>query len=855
MARAKDERADAGRRSTASRAGLRGWVACWALCLIAGVSAAWAQTASPQRVALVIANSHYADPRVALPGARRDGEAVARSLAQAGFQVSRVENATKPQMEAAVKAFQRALRDGGATAVGFLYYAGHGSADAGRTDNYLLPVDVESITGPDITTRGLGVRWITDLLRLGDARPAIALVIDACRTPAAAAAAAHGAGGAGGTGTVAPAPDLIEPEELSDRGYLVAYSTSKGRVASDGGQFAESLAGRITTPGLTLDQVFEQVRQDVGSRTTQLPTFRSTIVEKVCLAGCDGGSGADPLAVLRAAVADRATGDVGQAGALRRLLSDGRSLSGFDLAGLHLAGVDLAGGDFRGAEMMGVVLDQAGLTGAKLDEAQLAFASLKGARAAQAGLGEARLYFADGSAADFGGVEAPRSNWHGATLAGASFRGAKLAGASFMLADLRGADFRGADLRGAFLIGALLSDARFDDAMLNNTDLTGAVGAAAQFTPAQQAGLCATENRRAFDWRLVRESKSTRYESGLAFRDLERASVPLARGLSLLRRCAPRTELPAGRRTVWKAGAHEAVVDGLDLFLPAELLDRAGRQRRYVERLRATAATLNEAFQRAGFVQVRGESHHRLLAALQRNAANTRLLSPAVLDPDAMTMYLLRANADAIEPTNWIHMAEQWAAREAQGEDSLRRNHANQWPLFFPPGTSPSELAPEHVDVFRRWALQRARDFPDRVVVEHRRLEQLRHLVLAAMPGDGGAAAQLRPLRAVVLDRGAPNIAPALAAAAGPPTHLLSASSGGWGGGDAVIRLSRPLDEHALRVNERARETAGNETLGLRLTLTVRRLQLLREGNASLDVLDAEVTDMQLLDAAGRELR
>jgi uncharacterized protein YjbI with pentapeptide repeats len=815
-------------------------------------ASAWAQTAQPPRVALVIANGHYADPRDALPGARRDGQKVGQALEQANFRVTRIENATKSQMETAVKAFQRAVRDAGPTALGFLYYAGHGSADAAKTDNYLLPVDIESIASPDIASRGLGVRWITDLLRAGDTRPAIAVVVDACRTTAGAASPTRGAVGAGAPGS---GPDLIEPEELSDRGYLVAYSTSKGRVASDGGLFAEALAAKIKTPGLTLDQVFEQVRQDVGSRTTQLPTFRSTVVEKVCLAGCEGANGADPLAVLRAAVAERATGDAGQVAAIRQLFRDGRSLSGFDLAGLHLKGADLAGGDLSGAELLGVDLENAGLAGARLSQSRLAFATLNSARASGLHAREARLYFADGTRADFADADAERSNWHGAQLSGASFRRAKLSGASFMMADLRGADFRGADLRGAFFIGALLTGARFDEALVDNTDLTGAVGDAAQFTVAQRAALCATENRRAFTWRLVRETKSTRYDSGRAYSDLERASFPLARGLSLLQRCGQRSAVPAGRRTIWKAGAYEAIVEGLDIFLPAEILDRAGRERRYVERLRASAEALNAAYQGAAFVKVTGESHRRLLAALERNATKARLESPATLDGDAMTMYLLRSRPDAVEPSHWVQMAEQWAAREAAGIDSLRRNHGNHWPLFFPPGTSPSELAPEHVEVFKRWTLQRAREYPVRVTVQHRQLGQLRHLVLGARSDATGQTLQVWPLRAISLDHGAPTVAPALAASVGSAANLLPASSGGWGGGSAVIRLPRTVDEHGLTVSPRALEVAANESIGLRLTLAVRGLRTLRAGGDSVDVLDAEIVDMHLLDATGGEVR
>lgn len=825
----------------------------WLLCLTASLPMpVAAQAASPPRIGLVIANGNYANPSEALNGARRDGQTLKQALEKVGFRVTFVENATKPQMEAAIKAFQRALRDGGPTAVGFLYYAGHGSADSSRTDNYLLPVDIHTINSPQISILGVGVRWITDLLRAGDPRPAIAVVVDACRS----VAVDPSRGGPSQSARATPMSDLIEPDELPDHGYLIAFSTSKGRVASDDGRYAESLAAKIGAAGLTLDQVFEQVRQEVATRPPhQLPTSRSTLVEKVCLAGCEGVAKSDSLAVLKTAVAERAAGDVGQIDAIRQLTRERKSLSGFDLKGLYLKSGELDKVDFSAAELHGVNLDDARLQGAQFSQAHLAFATLRGTRAVQADAREARMYFVDAERADFSESNAQRSNWRAASLPGASFRGAKLQGASFMLADLRNADFRGADLSGAFFIGAVVTGAKFDQAVLANTDFTGAVGDAQQFSPTQQAALCATENNRGFRVKLVRVTKSARFKSGEEYDNLAEEYVSLGRGLSQLDRCQPRSVLPAGGTTVWKGPNHEEIAGEMAIHLPSELLDRAGRQRQYVDRMGATVAMLNAARETGPSVQVRGERYRRLLTALQGNVSNVKLESAATLDGDAMTMFMLRFQLDSMPDKHWAQMAEHWAAKEAGGLESLRRNYRNHWPLFFPPGTSPSELAPEHVELFKRWTLQRARAYPLKVVLEDRHVSQLRHAVLQAGNQTPGDAVIMRPLRAFIQEKGAPRFSPALAPLMNPASTYLSAAQGGWSDGGSVIRLQRLADAYEMPVSPRAVAAAQNETLGLRMMLEVRGRHTVKAGTEAISVLDAEVSELQLLGADGLPIR
>jgi uncharacterized protein YjbI with pentapeptide repeats len=810
-----------------------------------------AQAVAPPRVGLVIANSAYANPADALPGARRDGHRLKAALEKVGFRVTLVQDASKAQMEASLKAFQRALRDAGPTAVGLVYYAGHGNADPGRQDNFLLPVDVQGVAGSDVANQGVGVRWITDLLRNLDERQAISVVVDACRS----VAAGPDRGKPTATAGSAPSLDMIEPEELPDRGYLVAYSTSKGRVASDSGYYSEVLAAKLTTPGLTLDQVFEQVRQEVASRTPQLPTSRSTLVAKVCLAGCGQVGATDALAVLKLAVSERGVGDVGQIAAIRQLANEGRSLAGFELKGLYLKGADLDKVDFGTADMDGAMLDQARLNGTVLSKARLWFASLNGAQARNVDLRDARLYLAEGAAADFAQAEGRQSNWQGASLRGASFRGAKLQGASFMLADVRDADFRGADLSGAFFIGALLTGAKFDEAVLSNTDMTGAVGEARQFTKAQQAALCATENSRGFRLRLVRVIKSNRFPSGEEYQDLMNEYVDLGSGLSNLDRCAHRGLKPAGATTVSQVGEREETASETVLHLAAELLDRAGRQRQFIERARATVSLLNTSRKEGPHVRVSGEQHRRLLSALMRNVATARLESPAVLDGDAFTMYTLRFQPDAMAAEHWRDMAIQWARKEANGPEYMRRNFGNQWPLFFPARTSASELAAEHVEAFKQWTLNRARSYPTRVILEGRNLPHVRQAVLQQGRGAPAATAVVRPLPGYIMSTGAPQIPPSIVPLLDKGSTYLSARHGGWSAGDAVIQLPRGAESYEMRVPPQAFALVESQSVGLRMKLEVRGLKTLRAGKDAMTILEANIAELELTDSQGQPLR
>lgn len=248
------------------------------LFLTCAFTAPAAVSAEAPRFALVIANAEYTTPADRLTGPARDADLVVKALRGAHFRVNLVRNATVAQMQAAVDSFANELKQGGPAAIGLLYYAGHGGADRNRYANYLLPVDVANIGSADYAARGYPVEAIFKRLSYLDERPAITIIIDACRSTSG--------------GTASGGPFMVDPPDPG-RGFLLAHSTGQGHAASDSSVFAEAFAKSIAQPGLTLEQALDAVRREVSAKNpAQLPNHKSGLVAKVCLGGCVDSSAA-----------------------------------------------------------------------------------------------------------------------------------------------------------------------------------------------------------------------------------------------------------------------------------------------------------------------------------------------------------------------------------------------------------------------------------------------------------------------------------------------------------------------------------------------------------------------------------
>jgi len=224
------------------------------------VSTGLAATANPtladsykdeKRFALVIGNSNYkyVSP---LRNAENDANDMAEELKRSNFDVIKVINGDYNQMRDAFRKFHDKLASGPKDqTVGLFYYAGHGIQNQG--ENYLVPVEANVQYEDDIPRTCMPVqRIIMANMERSNSRINI-LVLDACRNnpfPSGYRSAESG---------------LAEIRRA--KGSFIAYATAPGSVASDGtgrnGLYTQELLNAMRKPGITIEQVFKEVRKNV----------------------------------------------------------------------------------------------------------------------------------------------------------------------------------------------------------------------------------------------------------------------------------------------------------------------------------------------------------------------------------------------------------------------------------------------------------------------------------------------------------------------------------------------------------------------------------------------------------------
>jgi CHAT domain-containing protein len=187
---------------------------------------------------------------------------MAAALQDMGFEPVRTRfDTSQEQLAAAVDEFARDIRSGDSA---LLYYAGHAMQIDGL--NYLIPVDFAagSEFGAKIHTVNLDL-----VLKAMDAARVKILILDACRTnPYASFRGANG---------------LAEVQK--GEGTYIAFAAAPGQSASDSpeashGLFTNHLLEVLQEPGLTIDGVFNRVRDRVfqASQHHQFPWSTSGLV-------------------------------------------------------------------------------------------------------------------------------------------------------------------------------------------------------------------------------------------------------------------------------------------------------------------------------------------------------------------------------------------------------------------------------------------------------------------------------------------------------------------------------------------------------------------------------------------------
>jgi uncharacterized caspase-like protein len=167
-----------------------------------------------------------------------------------GFQVIKRIDASKAEMESAIKEFSKKL---GETNVALFYYAGHGLQVDGM--NYLIPVDAVLKEKADCKWESIAVNYVVEEFEKYPENTNI-VILDACRDNP---FRGWARGGQSGFKAIMPTS-----------GTIISFATSEGAVAADGtganGLFTEELVKQMGIPQ-NVESVFKKTRVQVETRS------------------------------------------------------------------------------------------------------------------------------------------------------------------------------------------------------------------------------------------------------------------------------------------------------------------------------------------------------------------------------------------------------------------------------------------------------------------------------------------------------------------------------------------------------------------------------------------------------------
>jgi len=216
--------------------------------------------ATERRIALVIGNSAYRSGPLKNPV--NDATDMAAALNRAGFTVTLKKNANLQEMVEIIEDFGNSLKRGG---VGLFYFAGHGVQV--NNVNYLLPISTRINKESDVRFQALDAGRV--LAEMENANNGFNIVIlDACRDNPFSKSFRSASRG---LAIVANAPT----------GTFISYSTGASQVARDGegrnSPYTKALLENMDKPGLSINNVFMNVRSKVKKETGQVPWELSSL--------------------------------------------------------------------------------------------------------------------------------------------------------------------------------------------------------------------------------------------------------------------------------------------------------------------------------------------------------------------------------------------------------------------------------------------------------------------------------------------------------------------------------------------------------------------------------------------------
>lgn len=200
-------------------------------------------------LALVIGNANYQHTKVDLPNAINDANAISQKLSDLGFIVETALDCDLTEFMQRLSAFGDNLKK---YDVGLFYFAGHGLEIDGV--NCLTAVNTTFIDPTSARHTSVQLSLVID--QMERAAPDIKIIIlDACRNNPL-PNNFRGLNGAGLAPIYAP------------KGTLIAFSTSPGQTANEGGPggnsiYTASLLNHLNTKDITIEEFFKRVRTSV----------------------------------------------------------------------------------------------------------------------------------------------------------------------------------------------------------------------------------------------------------------------------------------------------------------------------------------------------------------------------------------------------------------------------------------------------------------------------------------------------------------------------------------------------------------------------------------------------------------
>ncbi|THD63238.1 MAG: tetratricopeptide repeat protein [Bradyrhizobium sp.] len=217
----------------------------------------------PGRVALVIGNARYPDNDLVLTDAANDTQDIADELKHDGFDVETGVNLTGDAMQQALDRLYGKISQG---SVALIFFDGFG-IQSGR-QSYLIPVDAQIWTEPDVLRDGFNLETILGEMNNRGALVKIALLNASRRNPFERRFRRYSAG-------LAPA--------VTPGNTLVLYSTALGSVANetqnDHSLFVTELLREVRAPGVNAEQALRNTQAGVisASKSEQVPWFSSSL--------------------------------------------------------------------------------------------------------------------------------------------------------------------------------------------------------------------------------------------------------------------------------------------------------------------------------------------------------------------------------------------------------------------------------------------------------------------------------------------------------------------------------------------------------------------------------------------------